>query len=256
MGVTSTTVPMLSAGRDVFVDGPYYSVFLALFAVAAAALITLGRAHRRMPTSRRFARTFAVAILALHLAVQLAATVPRWDIAHGLPLHLSDLAGLAAAYALWSGRRWAFSLTYYWGLTLSPQALLTPVLLAPQSPHWAWLVDWVWHLLVVAAAIYLTWGLGMRPGWGGYRSAVATTACWAATVGVFNILAGTNYGYLNGKPARASLLDLLGPWPWYLLPEAAILLGAWALMTFPWTRSRGPSGGFSAEESPIPISNG
>ncbi|GDY32744.1 hypothetical protein GTS_43770 [Gandjariella thermophila] len=179
----------------------------------------------------------AVAVLASQVAVQVAALTPRWDVGHSLPLHLSDLAGLAAGYALWSGRRWACHLAYYWGLTLAPQAVVTPVLLAPASPHWAWLLDWTWHLLVVAAAGYLVCGLRMRPGWDGYRLTVTVTAGWAAAVLAVNRLAGTNYGYLDGKPNRPTLLDLLGPWPEYLLAEAVLLLAAWALLTWPWVRS-------------------
>ncbi|GAA5107907.1 hypothetical protein [Haloechinothrix salitolerans] len=36
----------------------------------------------------------------------------------------------------------------------------------------------------------------------------------------------------------AAVLDVLGPWPVYLLPEIALVLTVWALMTWPWTRSR------------------
>ena len=44
----------------------------------------------------------------------------------GVPLQLCDIAELTAAYALWSQRHWAFVLTYYRGLVLSSQALITP----------------------------------------------------------------------------------------------------------------------------------
>jgi hypothetical integral membrane protein (TIGR02206 family) len=51
-----------------------------------------------------------------------------------------------------------------------------------------------------------------------------------------NWLTGANYGFLNRKPEINSVLDVLGPWPWYLLPEIALILGVWALMTWPWVR--------------------
>lgn len=77
----------------------------------------------------------------------------------------------------------------------------------------------------------------MCPGWRDYRRTVAVTVGWAAGAMVFNALAGTNYGFLNSKPTTPSLLDVLGPWPVYLLPEIGLVLTVWALMTWPWTHS-------------------
>jgi hypothetical integral membrane protein (TIGR02206 family) len=50
----------------------------------------------------------------------------------------------------------------------------------------------------------------------------------------FNAAVGTNYGFLNAKPPESSLLDLLGPWPVYVLEEAAVIVAGWALLTWPW----------------------
>jgi uncharacterized membrane protein YwaF len=43
-----------------------------------------------------------------------------------------------------------------------------------------------------------------------------------------------------------SVLDLLGPWPWYVLAEVVIILAGWALITWPWTRGHGRGDGAAA----------
>jgi hypothetical integral membrane protein (TIGR02206 family) len=123
------------------------------------------------------------------------------------------------------------------------QALISPVLRGPDFPHYQFLGFWAIHLLVVWAAIYLTWGRRMRPNWRSYRIVAAVTVAWVAVTFTFNSIAGTNYGFLNRKPANATLLDVLGPWPWYLLSGGALVVIVWAMMTWPWEPSRNAHSG-------------
>jgi hypothetical integral membrane protein (TIGR02206 family) len=228
------------AEREFTAYGPSHWVVLSVFVLGAVGLAWLGR-RQGAAAARLFSRVFAVLVLALQLAIQIY-SMTQFSVEHALPLQLSDLAGYATAYALAAHRHWAFSLLYYWGLTLSTQALFSPALRGADFPSIGFLAFWLIHLFVVWAAIYLTVGRGMRPTWRGYRRTVLVTLCWAVAMLVFNALAGTNYGFLNAKPAVHSLLDLLGPWPWYLLPETALVVAVWALMTWPWvTRADEPS---------------
>lgn len=212
--------------------GPSHWTALAVTAVGVAALVVLGRrgdARLAEPGTK----ALAVVLLALNLGKHIWAFDPA-HVTHTLPLQLSDLAPYVGAYALWTRRRGACALTYYWGITLSTQALLTPALTGPDFPSPRFLVFFASHLLVVWTAIFLTWGLRLPPSWPGYRFTVAVTACWAAATLVFNALAGTDYGFLNAKPQTRSILNLLGPWPWYLVAEVTLLLVVWALMTAAW----------------------
>jgi hypothetical integral membrane protein (TIGR02206 family) len=230
-----------SAQREFSAYGPSHLVVLALFVVGAAALVWIGR-RQTEPKARLLGRILGALLLAVFLVAQVYKLI-RPGLDTSVPIQLCDIAELTAAYALWSQRHWAFALTYYWGLVLSSQALITPDIGTPEEgtpdfPHHLFDTFFVLHMLVVWAAIYLTWGRGMRPTWRSYRFTVIATLVWAAVTFVFNVIAGTNYGYLNSKPPTASILDVLGPWPIYLLAEVAIVLIVWALMTWPWERIR------------------
>ncbi len=226
---------MSLAQREFSAYGPSYWGAIAVFVIGAVLLIWLGR-RQTEAQARRLGRILGLLTAAIYVSVLLYSLIPP-SIDRSVPLRLTDLATAAAAYALWSQRQWAYALTYYWGLVLSAQALISPVLKSPDFPHHEFLAFWAIHLLVVWAAIYLTWGRGMRPGWRSYRFVVVVTVAWAAVTFVFNRIAGTNYGFLNGKPVTASLLDVLGPWPVYILTASALIAVVWALITWPWVQA-------------------
>jgi hypothetical integral membrane protein (TIGR02206 family) len=235
------TIP---ATRQFSPYGPSHLAVLVVFAIGSAALVWIGR-RQTESQARLLGRVLAALIMAI-FSVALVYKLVQPTLAQSVPLQLCDLAELTAAYALWSQRNWASTLVYYWGLPLSSQALITPDLNAPDFPSHSFLTFFALHLLVVWAAIYLTWGYGMRPGWRSYRFAVITTLAWGAFTLVFNTIAGTDYGFLNRKPNNDSLLDFLGPWPFYVLAEVVIVGAVWALMTWPWElRRRGRSRSWS-----------
>jgi hypothetical integral membrane protein (TIGR02206 family) len=208
-----------------------------VFALGAVLLVWVGR---RQSERQAFilGRTLGAITAVIYAAILVYVMSP--PTIDSVPLQLSDLATVVAACALWSRRQWAYALTYYWGLVLSTQALISPALQGPDFPSFRYLAFWSIHLLVVWAAIYLTWGRGMRPGWRDYRLAIVVTVVWATVTFTFNRIAGTDYGFLNRKPSTASLLDVLGPWPLYVFLASALVTLVWALMTWPWERMRSP----------------
>ena len=206
---------MVSAQHEFTAYGPSHLVVLAIFVIGAVLLVWIGR--RQTEAQNRILGRVMAAVIVAAFAVALVYKLIRPDIQTSIPLQLCDIAELAAAYALWSQRHWAFVLTYYWGLVLSSQALITPDIGTPEEgapdfPSHLFLTFFTLHVLVVWAAIYLTWGQRRRPRWRDYRFAIVVTLAWAALTFVFNSIAGTNYGYLNKKPPTASVQDVLGPW--------------------------------------------
>jgi hypothetical integral membrane protein (TIGR02206 family) len=211
---------------------------IGILLVGIALLIWAGRRFRLADPGDRLGKVLAVVTLALTVPLQILYFTPSyWDLQKTLPIQLCDLASFVAIYALWTHKRWAVGLVYYWGLTLTTQAIITPDL-AAAFPDPVFLLYWGMHLIIVWAAVYLVWGRGVTPNWHTYRVAVAATAAWAVTIYAFNVAVGTNYGYLNAKPNAASILDVLGPWPGYVLAEIAIIIAVWALATWPWASRR------------------
>ncbi|GAA5134070.1 TIGR02206 family membrane protein [Pseudonocardia adelaidensis] len=229
----------LSAERSFAAYGASHWIVLAVLAAGVVLLARFGGRYRGTPTAARAGRVFAVVLVAFHLPILVYDLSPaRFDIQHSLPFQISDLVWMAAAWALWTHQQWAYGLTYYWGLTLAPQAMITPALQGPDALSIDFVSFWGQHLLVLWAAVYLTWWVGMRPTWRSFALAAVVTVAWGLAMLAFNAAAGTNYLFVSRKPDNPSLLDLMGGWPWYLGVELVVGLAAWALLTWPWTRSR------------------
>jgi hypothetical integral membrane protein (TIGR02206 family) len=128
-----------------------------------------------------------------------------------------------AGFALWFRRQWLVEVTYFWGLTGTLQALLTPDL--PQHfPTYPYFQYYIAHGGVVAAALLMVFGLGLHPRRSAVARVAAITVAYAAFVGVVDALTGANYMYLRSKPATPTLLDVMGPWPWYIVAAGVVAL--------------------------------
>ncbi len=151
----------------------------------------------------------------------------RWSIETGLPLQLCDLGIYLTAYALLTRNRTAFEYAYFWGLAGTLHGLITPNL-RESFPHYQFIKFFMAHVGILVGAIYLTVGCGLKPSRGSVKRVFLITNVYAAGVGVFNWAFHTNYLFLCHKPFSPSIIDVLGPWPFYLIGlEAIALLSLW-----------------------------
>jgi hypothetical integral membrane protein (TIGR02206 family) len=210
-------------------------------AAAGSVRVTASRRPELGPEAEmRLSRAFAAFLLAWFLAYPVVVLVQgSYELDFDLPLHLTDVATVVAAGALWSWRPLPFELTWFWGLTASLLAIITPDLGADDRfPSFFYFHYFVTHGGVVVAAVFLAFGVGLTARQGAVHRVFLLTVVWAAVAAIGNALAGGNYMFLREKPDAATLLDLMGPWPWYIATAALLALGLFALLDLPFARRR------------------
>lgn len=145
---------------------------------------------------------------------------------YNLPLHFCSFMSVFAFIALWWRARWACAIVYFGVLAGSIQGLITPAM-ANGYPSLAFFIFFIAHslLLVVALAIPVLLGWRAR-GWDDLRSLLIMDA-YVLLIHPINLWLHTNYGYTLGPPIAGTLLDYLGPAPWYYLWAQ---LPVWALL--------------------------
>lgn len=149
-----------------------------------------------------------------------------------LPLQLCDVTLWATAFACLSLAPLLVEFAYFAGFAGAAMALLTPDLWEPW-PHYPAIYFFVAHGGIVVGIAVLVVGRISPLRSGAVWRAFAIVLAYAAVVGSFNALAQANYMYLCRKPASASLLDMLGPWPVYLAGGAAAALALFWLLWLP-----------------------
>ena len=206
---------------------------LAVTAAACAALAWAAR-HHPGPWLIRASHVLAALIAATYIAESAAYALPgKWAPDLNLPLHLTDAATIVAVAALLRPRPLLVELTYFWGLTASLQAVITPEL-SYGFPNFFFFAYFVIHAGVVIAAVLLVVGRRLGPRRGAVARVFLATAAVAAVAAVGSLATGGNYMYLREKPETPSLLDLMGPWPVYIAVAGAVALLLFLVLDAPF----------------------
>ncbi len=205
---------------------PHWAV-LGIIAAAALALISVGRSMAQ-EGRLRICRGLALIIL-LELAIEYAWRASTDDYSgtwkENLPLQYCTFMGFISALALWFRPGWACGQVYFSVLAASVQALITPALTAAW-PSAVFFFFFSSHGLLFLAALAVPLLLGWRArGYDDLR-AVLIGDIYLALIAPLNVWLGTNYGFTQAPPVQGSMLDFLGPAPWYYL---WLQLPAWGI---------------------------
>jgi hypothetical integral membrane protein (TIGR02206 family) len=161
-----------------------------------------------------------------------------WSLKTALPLHLSDLAVILAIVMLLTGSLRLFQFMYFAGLGSSIQAIITPDLGRYSFPHYRYIEFFVSHGGVVLACLFMVFVCKYRPTIRSLWVTVLIVNLYAVCVFFLNKLLRANYLYIMKKPGNASLLDFLGPWPWYLILLEITMIVSFYLLYSPFWLKR------------------
>ena len=225
-------------------DGPAFELFgtghivsLAIMLAILAFLIGGWRDHDA--TTRRRARLVLAGILLLG-----EVSWHGWNLAYGtwnihehLPLHVCSISSWGTLYVLLTRSYRVYEIIFFIGIAGSSQTLLTPEAGIYGLPHFRAIQTLMAHGVIVVAMVYMTTIEGFRPTWSSVWKTMLLCNLYLLCVTGINVLIGSNYMYTLRKPTTSSLLDLMGPWPWYLLTGEIVALLLFVLLYLPFAVS-------------------
>lgn len=153
-----------------------------------------------------------------------------WTVGVGLPLTLCGIATYLSIYLLLTESFITYEVLYFWGLCGTLQALITPDFGNYGYNHYRYYEFFISHILIVITVLFMTFVKKYRPNIGSMIKSFLWLNIYAGFIFVINIIADTNYLWLLHKPETATLIDFLGPWPWYIV--SLEILGIILFMVF------------------------
>jgi hypothetical integral membrane protein (TIGR02206 family) len=210
------------AGAAFELFGPAHLAALGVVALFNVGLVVF---RRRLGASARQNFRYGLAILLIlnEMAWHIwNLATGQWTIQTMLPLQLCSVMVPLSAVMLVTRSYRLFEFLYFLGIGAAMQALLTPDAGRYGFPHFRAFQTFISHGSILTAAIYMTVVEGYRPYWRSLARVVVGMNLYMVVIFGFNLLIGSNYLFIARKPDTASLIDVLGPWPWYILSLEAI----------------------------------
>ncbi|MFT4547935.1 MAG: putative integral membrane protein (TIGR02206 family) [Verrucomicrobiales bacterium] len=219
--------------------GPAHIGVFVFVCVALAGMSWLARHPARAGVTLRFELVLAVIVLWSYPAKIL--TRYYGDVvmtAPFLPMHFCDWAGLAAFFALVLHNERMIEVTYFWGMAGTLQGLVTPNI-EVGFPHPAWFAFFQLHAGVVLVGLYFVIGKRWRPKKGAVLRVFILANLYLFVAAIVDLMSvENNYGFLRSKPENGSLMDALGPWPFYIFAMQGLALVVFILFDLPFWRGR------------------
>lgn len=147
-------------------------------------------------------------------------------------LHLSSAAVVLTIITLTRYRQFLFDVLIYWVFLAVPQAIITPGIIRYGFPHLRFFhILWI-HFMVITAVFYMILIEKQRPSKFSLKRALIVTHIYGGFVFIINLIFDTNYMFIGRKTSAVTIIDFLGPWPYYILVLDAILITTFVVLNW------------------------
>jgi hypothetical integral membrane protein (TIGR02206 family) len=211
----STAMPLFGAS---------HLIPIGLLLLFVTLLVYLKKSSIAQPSLERLGEIIAWTLFATfptYLIFQLLDGTLTW--ATALPLYPCPLSSLLAPVLVRSRNTKLFNVIFYWVFAGTVQAVITPEIKFT-FPHYEYFYFWVCHAGLLALLAFTLILQEAEPKLSGILPAFAWFNVLIVVAAVVNSLVATNYYYLKAKPVVPTLIDYLGPWPWYILGVEGVAL--------------------------------
>ena len=232
-------MPSFFSFDDRFFNFSFYSlshwVSLIIIVAVCISLFIFRKAFQRKKNADRIRHLLAGILLFFDMTLHIwYFTADYWDPSKTLPLHLCSLTLILSIAMLWSKSYRLFEFVYFAGIGGALQALLTPAAILSGFPHFTFYYFFVAHGGIIAACLVLIIAYGYRPRLSSIGRTMINLNLLLIPVALVNMYTGGNYMFIAHKPSDPSLIDLLGPWPWYLISMEAVALVLFIVLYLPF----------------------
>lgn len=152
-----------------------------------------------------------------------------------LPFHLCNLTIIISIFMMLFHSKILFQLVYFWFVG-AIFAIVTPDIIF-DYPSFFTISFFITHFYLIFAALFALIHFHFRPNKKGLVFAFVTVNLWAVLMYFVNQKLGTNYLFISRIPETKTLLNYLGPWPYYYIPVEIIYLVVSFLLYLPFRKA-------------------
>ncbi len=205
-------------------------VVLLVFMVGVTGLVRWMKVQPE-EKQRKILLAIAITLASMQLAkIPLNLYTNTFDVTRDIPLHMCNFLPFVMIWIYASKSRLVWATTFFWVVLGVSQANLTPSVTYSLF-HYDAIRYWSVHLGLVLLALYPAivwkWKLELKDVG---RTIIALNVVAAIIYGI-NILLGSNYLYVMGKPPGTTFFSILPPWPMYIL-VIEVIISIWSLVLF------------------------